>query len=277
MGCNGLRTVLAATLVLAGCATVAVGPGFYDASPVDDPVQGRCTRTREYGNWVFREHDRVSAYFRPDDIAAYRQAIAPRFSLPERPLIRVTVFDHYRMINGPTYRESEISVLVLHERQLRWLILTLPVTDSDACESGRRTFGFPKVMRHITLEGGNSRYVGTLYAPGGREPEFVLTVDVGEPGEGAREILRFDHGFPYLTVKDGRVMKFPRAGFRDVLPAPPVYELERQGPGVQKLRLGKARLDFSREDKSLLHRLRVGEPLAGFWARMHLEFSVKPQ
>jgi len=37
------------------------------------------------------------------------------------------------------------------------------------------------------------------------------------------------------------------------------------------------RVDFPREPASLLHRLGVGEPLAGYWARARIRFSITPR
>src|SRR5207237_9449182 len=117
------------------------------------------------------------------------------------------VFDFYGMENGPTYLESEVSVLALDQGKPGWFVLTMPVTDGDACAGGRNALGTPKVTRRITLERGAERYVGTSYARGGRVPEFTLTLDVGEPDETAREVLRFVYPFPDLYLLRGRVLK----------------------------------------------------------------------
>ena len=268
---NGGRraVVVAATLVLAGCATLA--PGFYDSARLDDPLLGGCAWSGRFRSpIVYQESDHIRGYFEAADLAAYRQAIPPPFTMPERPLIRVTVLDFYGMANGPVYLESEISVLALHKGQPGWFVLTMPVTDGDACWGGRTALGTPKVMRRITLERGADRYVGTSYARGGRVPELTLTLDAGESTEAAREVLHFVSPFPELMLLRGRVVKL--GGGRG-----PVYDLERTAPSVWKVRLGQARLEFPREPDSLLHRLGVGRPLAAYWARLRFLYSLTPR
>ena len=262
-------TVCAAALALAGC--VAVPSGFYDSAPRDDPILGNCVWSGRFRPpVVYQESDQIRAYFEPGNLAAYRQAIAGAFAMPERPLIRVTVLDFYEMENGPIYLESEISVLVLHDGQLGWLVLTMPVTDSDACGGGRNALGTPKVMRRITLERQATRYVGTSYARGGQAPELTMTVDVGEPGEAARELLRFVAPVSEIYILHGRVVKYPGRRI-------PVYELESAAPGIWTVRLGQARLEFPRDPDNLLHRLGVGAPIAAYWGRMRLRYSITPR
>ena len=232
---------------------------------------GRCGWTGRFTSpIVYQESDHVRGYFDADDLAAYRQALPTIFSMPARPLIRVTVLDFYEMVNGPTYLESEISVLALYKGQMGWFVLTMPVTDGDACGGGRDALGTPKVMRRVTLERGADRYVGTSYARGGRAAEFTLTLDVGEADADARDVLRFVSPFPDLTLRRRRVLTM--GGGRQ-----PVYELERAAPGIWKVRLGHARLDFPRQPESLLHRLGVGKPLAAYWGQVRFRFSITPR
>ncbi|HBH02822.1 MAG TPA: hypothetical protein DDZ42_13030 [Candidatus Rokubacteria bacterium] len=273
------RLVAAAALALAGCAPGAPGlhspgPGaLYDPGPLDDPVLGRCAWSgRVTGRFVYQEQHLIRAYFEAADPAAYRRAIPPAFAVPERPLVRVTVLDFYAMASGPTYRESEVSVLALHEGEPGWVVLTMPVTDGDSCGGGRSTWGYPKVVRRVTLEGGPDRYVGVSYAPGGRAPELTLTLELAgaAPGEDAREVLRFVSPFPSLTLRAGRVMRF--GGDRR-----PAWELERAAPDVYRVRLGHARLEVSREPDTLLRRLGVGRPLAAYWARVRARYSITPR
>ena len=259
----------AAALMAIGCASVA--PGFYDAAPLDDPNFPRCAWSGKFKSPViYQESDHVRGYFEASDLAAYRRAIPWQFTMPAWPLIRVTVLDFYEMMNGPVYLESEISVLALHKGQPGWFVLTMPVTDGDACGGGRDALGTPKVMRRITLERSAARYVGTSYARGGTAPEFTLTLDVGDVDQPAREVLREVAAVPDLMLLRGRPVTL--GGGRQ-----PVYELERALPGIWQVRLGQARLDFPREAESLLHRLGVGPPLAAYWGRVRYRFSLTPR
>jgi hypothetical protein len=143
----------------------------------------------------------------------------------------------------------------------------MPVTDGDACAGGRNALGTPKVMRRVTLERGADRYVGTSYARGGRAPEFMLKVDVAEPGDAARQVLRFVSEFPDFYLLRGRVLKM--GGIR-----PSRAALENAAPGIWTVRLGEAQLEFSHAPESLLHRLGAGQPLAAYWGRMRYRYSI---
>jgi Acetoacetate decarboxylase (ADC) len=263
------RFLAAAALSLASCVTVP--SGFYDSAPLGDPILGSCVWSGRYRSpVVYTESDHIRGYFEPANLAAYRAAIGAAFAMPQRPLIRVSVIDFYGMEYGPIYRESEISVLVLHEGQPGWLVLTMPVTDGDACGGGRMALGTPKVMRRITLEREATRYVGTSYARGGEATDFKLTLDVGEPGAAARELLRFVAPASEIYILNGRVVKYP--GLRR-----PIYELEGLVPDIWTVRLGQVRLEYPRAADNLLHRLGVGAPIAAFWGRMHLRYSITPR
>jgi len=101
-------------LALAGCA--AGNPGFYDAAPIEDAGLALCVWSRRYTPpIVYTESDFIRVYFEATDPATYRRAIPEPFTMPARPLVRVSVLDFYGMENGPLYRESEVSVLALHE------------------------------------------------------------------------------------------------------------------------------------------------------------------
>lgn len=89
-----------AALAIAGC--VSMPGGFYDSAPLDDPAVGGCGWTGRYASpVVYTESDHIRAYFEPANLAAYRQAIGSVFTMPERPLIRVSFLDFYGMANGP--------------------------------------------------------------------------------------------------------------------------------------------------------------------------------
>ena len=248
-----------------------MAPGFHDAAPVNDAGLASCTWTRRFTPpIVYLENDFIRTYLAPADLAAYRRALPAMLAMPPRPLIRVSVLHFSRMENGPVYHESEVSVLALHEGQPGWFVLTMPVTDGDACAGGRSALGTPKVMRRITLERGVDRYVGTSYAPGGRSPDFTLTLDVGEPAEAAREVLRFATPFPDFYLLQGRIV---RVGG---LPAP-LEDMARAAPGIWTVKLGEGRLAFAHGPESLLQRLGVGPPMASYWARMRYRFSITPR
>lgn len=192
-----IRLVLAVVAAFAGCiagsasqAETKPGAGFFDAAPLDDPNLGRCDWLGRSSPFVFQENDYIRGHFEPTNLAAYQQALPKPFTMPERPFIRIAFLDFYDMAQGPTYLETEVAVLGMYGAQPGWVVLTLPVTNGPACIGGRSIFGLAKVMRRITLERSATRYVGTQYVRGGAKPEITLTVDIGEPSPGARELLR---------------------------------------------------------------------------------------
>jgi len=254
-------TVLAvAALALVGCAPALEAP--------------RCEWSgRVTGRFVYQEQDAISAYFEVADIDEYRRAVPSAFRMPDRPLLRVSVLDFYEMVNGPTYRESEISILVTRDGEMGWFVLTMPVTDGDSCWGGRQAWGYPKIVRRVTLERAGGRFVGTSYAADGQTLDLRLTLETGGagPGEEARELLRFVSPLPTFTLKDGQVLRFG-GGRRD-----PIYDLERVQPAVWQVRLGSPRLEFSSAPGSLLARLGAGRPLAGYWLKQRARYSIAPR
>jgi len=271
---NGRWALLVAMLAAVDFAPPALaadprpGAGFYDVAPLDDPSVGRCDWLGRASPFVFQENDYIRGYFEPANLAAYRQAIPAPFTMPQRPLIRVTFLDFYDMASGPTYLETEVAVLGMDGAQPGWVVLTLPVTNGVACIGGRQLFGLTKVVRRITLERATDRYVGTLYARGGTKPDVTLAVDIGEPDKGAPELLRQYGIYPQFGLLQGRVLRFAGSGTS-------FAELARRGD--YQIRLGRARLDFPREQENLLQRLGVGPPLAAHWSRTRVRYTIKVQ
>jgi hypothetical protein len=256
---------IGATSVLVACSSL------HDAAPIEDPTLPSCVSSGRYKSpIVYQESQFVRAYFEPANLEAYRRALAPVFSMPPRPMVRVSVLDFYEMVNGPTYLESEISVLALYQGEPGWFVLTMPVTDSDACALGRRVLGTPKVMRRITLEQEGDGYKGVSYALGGRTPEFTLRVSPGAAADAARTIVDYASPIQEFHLLRGRVVRIgglPRS----------VVELAASAPGVWSVRVGEARLDYPREAGTLLQALRIGEPLGAYWGRLRYRFSITPR
>ncbi|MSP76201.1 MAG: hypothetical protein EXR12_08705 [Rhodospirillaceae bacterium] len=244
------------------------GAGFFDVAQLDDPTVGRCAWLGRASPFIFQESDYIRGYFEPTNLAAYRQALPVPFTMPARPLIRVAFLDFYEMTEGPTYLEAEVSVLGMDGAQPGWVVLTLPVTNGVACIGGRDILGLAKVVRRVTLQRAANRYVGTLYARGGAKADITLAVEVGESDSGAAEFLRQYGVYPQFGLLQGRVLKYGGSGTS-------FTELARRGD--YQIKLGKARLDYSREPDNLLERLGVGAPLAAHWSRVRVRYTIKPQ
>jgi hypothetical protein len=251
---------LAVGLVLGGCAQALHSE--------------RCEWSgRVKGSFVFQEQESISALFEVADVGAYRRVIPTAFSMPERPLYRVSVIDFYDMVNGPAYLESVIAILVSRDGELGWFTLTMPVTDGDSCWGGRQAWGYPKIVRRITLERSSRSFVGTSYAEDGKTRALVLTLEIdgAEPGDEVRELLRFVSPLPTFTLKDGKVLRFGGGG------RTPIYDLERAQPTIWRVQLGTPRLEFPRAPDNLLAQLGVGRTLAGYWLRLRYRYSIAPR
>ena len=240
------------------------GLGFYDAAPLDDPAVGRCDWLGRARPFVFQENDYIRGYFEPTNLAAYQQALPAPFAMPQQPLIRVTFLDFYDMAEGPTYLETEVAVLGMNGAQPGWVVLTLPVTSGPACIGGRELFGLTKVMRRITLVRAANRYVGTLYARGAQTVDITLTVDVGEPGQAARELLR-----QYGSTRSSGCSRDACCG--SAAPA-------RRSPSWQRAATTRSSSAWPASKfapDSLLQRLGVGAPLAAHWSRVRVRYSIR--
>ena len=270
MAAPRLATWVFVALAIIGCFGAAAQPrpgaGFYDAAPLDDPAVGRCDWLGRSAPFVFQEQDYIRGYFEPTNLAAYQQALPAPFTMPARPLVRITFLDFYDMASGPTYLETEVSVLGMDGAQPGWVVLTLPVTSGPACIGGRDIFGLVKVMRRITLTRAADRYVGTLYARGAETVDFTLTVTVREPTAAARELLRQYGVYPQFGLLKGKVLRFGGSG---------ASYTELAARGDYQIKLGTARLEVS-DPNSLVNRLGVGAPLAAHWTRMRAKYSIKP-
>src|SRR4051812_19132116 len=271
---NLLKTLVAAAVACAvGSAAVLAadpraGAGFYDAADLDDPAVGRCDWLGRAKPFIFQESDYIRGYFEPANLAAYRQALPVPYTMPERPVIRVSFLHFYEMAEGPTYLETEVAVLGVEGGQPGWVVLTLPVTNGVACIGGRNVLGLAKVMRRITLERSPERYVGTLYARGGEMRDITLTVDIGEANPGAADFLRQYGAYPQFGLLQGRVLRYGGSGTS-------FAELARRGD--YQVKLGRARLAYPRDQANLLQRLGIGAPIAAHWSRVRARYTIKAQ
>ena len=245
--------------------------GLYDLAPLDDPSIGRCYSSDRTQLSVFRESDHIRGYFAPADLDSYRRALPAPFTWPDksslRPMIRIAFSDHYDTAEGSPHREAEVAMLGMAGTQAGWVVLTLPVTDGISCITGRKVLGLPMIVRRVTLERFDGRYVGTFYAVGGERPLATLIVDTAAPVESTRDLLRQYGQYPRLALLQGQVMKYGDMGQSHV---------ELTPASGNEIRLGRAQLEVSREPDNLLRRLGVGAPLAAHWSRLRARHTIAP-
>ncbi len=224
------------------------------------------------GRFVYQEQDRISACFEVQNLEEFRNLIPSTFQMPSRPLCRVEVIDFCKMKAGPTYLESTVSILVTHENQLGWYCLTMPVTNEDSARGGRNAWGFPKVVRKITLERGENRYVGTSYDADGKTAELRLALEVKKTPLSSEEkgFLDFISPLPSFTLKADRVLTWSGSKYR-------IYEWEKVAPHIWEVKFGRGAVEFPKDPKNLLCRLNPGRFLVGYWYRQRHEYVLTPK
>ena len=79
------------------------------------------------------------------------------------------------------------------------------------------------------------------------------------------------------STEDVWAAEFQKGALPDYGRRVPAYELEQAAPDIWKVRLGKARLEYPSQSDDLLNRLGVGAPLAAYWGRMRLRYSITPR
>jgi len=223
------------------------------------------------GALVYLESDRICAFFEIQGVKEYQKMMPRVFTMPERPLCQISFADNYKMENGPTYLLSSISILVDHERALGWYILTMPETHEEPVRRGVNTYGYPKVVRKVTLESIGNRYIGTSYEKDGKTVEFKLSLEVKKMalGPAEKQFYDFISPFPSLTIKNERVFRFGGSQH-------PIYQLEKVAPRVWKIMLGEGSVEYSNDPKNLLNRLSLGQCITGYWGKLKYRYSIAP-
>jgi hypothetical protein len=245
--------------------------GFLFGCPKHTETQVERTPQKYEGALVYLESDRICAYFEVQNLKAYEKLLPRMFKMPERPLCQVYFSDNYKMENGPTYLLSSVSILVNHEGNLGWYILTMPETHEEPVRRGVVTWGYPKIVRRVTLERSGEEYVGTSYEKDGRTVEFKMTLRIEKTPLGTEEKQLYDFisPFPSLTIKNEKVHKF--GGSRT-----PIYNLEKTAPKVWKIKLGEASVEYPNDPKNLLYRLSLGRCITGYWGELKYRYSIAP-
>jgi hypothetical protein len=231
---------------------------------------------------VYLESDRIVAFFEVTNINEYKKLIPSIFSMPERPLCMVAVRDFYKMESGGIpYIKAMTDILVKYKESksekeiLAWYCLEMPVTSEWALWYGRTRWGERKVLRKVTFERYENKYVGTSYARDGKTVGLKLMLELKkrEFTPGVKSFLDFVSPLLTLSIKDGKIYKWFTVG--DVRYK--IYELEKSFPRIWTIKFGDCSIEYSNNPKNYLHRLGVGKSITGFWAKMRYRFEVKPK
>jgi hypothetical protein len=223
------------------------------------------------GPLIYLESNRICAFFEVQNLEEYKNLIPRIFKIPKKPLCQITFTDNYKMGNGPTYLLSSISILVIHEGKLGWYILTMPETHEEPVRRGVKTFGYPKIVRKVTLESSGDQHVGISYEEDGNTPEFTLTLKLNEAPLGLEEKQLYDFisPVPSLTMKAGKVYHFGGSRY-------PAYNLEKVAPRVWKIKIGTGSIEYPNDSKNFLNRMGMGMCITGYWANMKSKYSIAP-
>jgi len=252
-------------MILYGCAT--------DYKAASD-------KPRFTGFHVYQEHDRICAFYEVNNINEYKKLVPSIFRMPERPLCRVMVLDFYEMVEGPPYLESAIAILVNYRKtptdewKLGWYTLLMRVTTIEALggRPGVFPWGYPKVLRKVTLERPEDQYIGASYSENGKREEFRLILDVKKTplSSDEKKFLDFVSPLGNVNIKDGKLITF---GAWNVS----AYNMEKVNPGRWKVRFGTCSIEFPKDPQNYLHRLDIGNFVTGYWCKTRHRFSNKPQ
>jgi len=184
--------------------------------------------------FVFQESDYIRGYFEPANLAAYRQAIPAPFTMPARPLIRVSFIDFYDMAEGPTYLETEVAVLGMDGGATRL---------GGVDPAGHERRGLHRRPAEPRPEQGRAAYHpaardGPLCRHALRTRRRQARHHAGgrhwRARPGRPELLRQYGVYPQFGLLQGRVVRFGGSGTS-------FAELARRGD--YQIRLGRARLD----------------------------------
>lgn len=230
--------------------------------------------------YIHLELEQIYAYFEVTNINEYKKLIPSIFSMPERPLCLVAVRDFYKMESGLPYFKAMTNILVKYKKSksekeiLAWYCLEMPVTDERALWGGRLYWGEPKVLRKVTFERYENKYVGTSYARDGKTVALKLALEIKKTGltPDEKSFLDFISAIPTLSIKDGKVFKWTPVGGGKAK----IYELEKVYPNIWKIQFGHCSLEYPNDPKNYLHRLGAGKFITGYWANMRYRFEVKP-
>ena len=258
--------ILFLMFLLYGCAT--------ESEEVIRPPSGPPVR------YIYLEYDLIMAFFEVTNINEYKKLIPDIFGMPERPLCMVALRDFYKMESGLPYVKAMTDILVKYKKSkdekeiLAWYCLEMPVTDERALWGGRYYWGEPKVLRKVTFERYENKYVGTSYARDGSTVALKLTLEIKKteltPDE--KSFFDFISPIPTLSIKDGKVFKWtPFGGGKSK-----IYELGKVAPQIWKIQFGHCSLEYPNDPKNYLHRLGAGKFITGYWANMRYRFEVKP-
>jgi hypothetical protein len=211
------------------------------------------------------------------NIDEYKKLIPSIFSMPERPVCKVAVYNFYKMESGPPYFESLIQILVKYKRPqsgeeiLAWYFLTMSVTSEEALWG--RVAGYPKLLRKVMLESDANKYIGTSYDRDGKIPALKLILELKKmeltPDE--KSFLDFVSPIPVLTIEDGKVINRGVAGGGNIK----IYDFEKVAPQIWKIRFGDCSLEYPNDPNNYLARVGMGKFITGYWLEQKSRFKIQ--
>ena len=193
--------------------------------------------------YTFLETDGIYVFYKPHDLAKYRQLLPKMFDMPAAPLVQMFVADFYKMDPATQpYLEAAVFLLARHEGKEAWHCISMPVTSDEARRLGVRNLGYPKVMGEVTLQRSDSAYTGTLKLDG--KPVMTVRLKTGEHALSDNESQWFKKltGIPSLNILNGKVID-PLAGHPK--PTVSVLDLSRKYPGKMTVKMGESQVSLT--------------------------------
>lgn len=192
------------------------------------------------GRYTYKEFDGLYVFYKPRDVAAYRQLLPKVFDMPDGALVRVFIADYYKMDAGTQpYLEAAVFLLARYEGETVWHCISMPVTSDEARRLGVTLMGFPKVMGEIALERGEGKYAGTLKLDGKPMMSIKLATQghVVTPEE--QQWFRTLAGIPNLNILNGKVID-PMGATRRLRLS--MLEMSRLFPAKLEVKVGRAQV-----------------------------------
>ena len=229
---------------------------------------------------IYREQDKIVAYFEVNNLTEYQKLVPKIFHMPSKPLCRVSVIDFYDMVSAPPYLESTIDILIKYKgssgagETLAWYCLLMPVTTEEALW-GRFSWGFNKVRGKVTLERYETKYIGTSFTSEKKAPDFQLNLEVKKTELTAdqKSFLEFVSPIPALTIKDGKVLNWGVTGGGKYK----IHELEKAAPKIWKIKFGDASIEYPKDPRNYLSRMDLGKFITGYWMKQRYQYSLAPK
>lgn len=148
----------------------------------------------------------------------------------------------------------------------------MEVTNEDCARRGRSSWGFPKIVRKITLERGKNKYVGTSYLSDSQTVELKLILEVKKTQLNTEEKNFIDFVSPLLTfiIKGEKVLTWGGSKYK-------IYERGKVALQIWKVKFGQCSIELANDPKNIFYRLNLGKIIVAYWYKQRYQYMLTPQ